>query len=171
MLVFLGLGSNVGNRAEVLGNAVNAIANLEKCTVCEISSIYETEPWGNKDQKQFLNLVIEAETQLEPQELLTACKEIERKLGRTGGPFWGPRTLDIDLLLYGDSVVDEATLRVPHPQLQRRRFVLVPLAEIAPSTLIPGSGKTVREALETCSDCGNVSLYEKQDDVCWRIHS
>jgi len=161
MLAFLGLGSNIGDREEYLRKAKTAIANLETCTVSGISSIYETEPLGNKNQGQFLNQALLVETELEPQELLMECKGIEKTLGRKEGPRWGPRTIDIDLLLYDEMLVDEEALRVPHPRLHRRRFVLIPMAEIAPSVRIPGSGKTVMEALKTCPDGGYVTLYEK----------
>lgn len=156
---FLGLGSNVGKRERYLGDAVEAIANLEDTELLCLSSIYETEPWGRKDQQPFLNQVVAVETGLGPEELLSACQEIERSLGQRRAERWGPRTMDIDLLLYGEKVVEEETLRVPHPRLLERRFVLVPLEEIAPSLSVPGSGKTVGEVLATCADRGRVEVY------------
>ena len=163
MEVYLGLGSNMGNRTANLDKAVKAIAGLDDCMVCSLSSIYETEPWGDKNQSAFLNQVMRVETQLEPKAFLSACQRIESKLGRERGRRWGPRTMDIDLLLYGDRVVNEDTIQVPHPQLQKRRFVLVPLAEIAPLVNIPGSGRTVREALKLCPDSGSITLYRNND--------
>lgn len=136
-----------------------------------MSSIYETEPWGKKDQGIFLNQVVEVETLIPPHELLKMCKKIEKKLGRRNGKAWGPRTMDIDLLIYGDRIVEEAALQVPHPRLQGRRFVLIPLDEIAPNFTIPGSGMTVREALKTCPDTGSVKLFLKKEDVFGRMPS
>jgi 2-amino-4-hydroxy-6-hydroxymethyldihydropteridine diphosphokinase len=162
MVVYLGLGSNIGNRAECLREAIDAIRKLEACTVREVSSIYETEPWGNTDQPDFLNQVIAIETKLRPKELLHECKKIEQALGRLNGKTGESRTIDIDLLLYGDCVVDETDVQLPHPRIQMRRFVLVPLKEIAPGVAIPGSGRTIREALEACPDRGSVKLYKKR---------
>jgi 2-amino-4-hydroxy-6-hydroxymethyldihydropteridine diphosphokinase len=162
MIVYLGLGSNIGNRAEYLRKAVDAIQKLDACTVKQISSIYETEPRGNTDQPDFLNQVIEVETQLGPKELLHECKKMEQALGRKNGKTGEPRTIDIDLLLYSDCVVEETDVQLPHPRIQVRRFVLVPLNEIAPDVTIPGSGRAVREALEACADKGGIKLYKKE---------
>ena len=169
MRAFLGLGSNVGDRADYLRRALTAIGGLEKSRIQNISSIYETEPWGNKDQADFLNQVVEVETQLDPHGLLRMCKKIEKKCERKHGEVWGPRTMDIDLLCYGDQVVKETTLQVPHPRLMERRFALIPLDEIAPNLFIPGLGMTVREALEACSDTGSVKLFLKKEDVFRRM--
>ena len=158
----MGLGSNIGNRAEYLKEAVDAIRKLDACTVKQISSIYETEPWGDMDQPDFLNQVVEVETQLGPRGILNECKKIEQALGRKNGKTGEPRTIDIDLLLYGNRVVEDTDVQVPHPRIQMRRFVLVPLNEIAPDVTIPGSGRTVREALETCTDEGGIKLYKKE---------
>ena len=169
MRVFLGLGSNVGDREDYMMQALTAIGGLEKSRIQDISSIYETEPWGKKDQGIFLNQVVEVETQLNPHELLKMCKKIEKKCERKHGEVWGPRTMDIDLLCYGDQVVKETTLQVPHPRLMERRFALIPLDEIAPNLFIPGLGMTVREALEACSDTGSVKLFLKKEDVFRRM--
>ena len=162
MIVYLGLGSNIGGREEYLRKAVEAIRKLDACTVERISSIYETEPWGNTDQPDFLNQVIEVRTRLGPRELLSECKKTEQALGRKNGKTGEPRIIDIDLLLYGDRVIEETDVQVPHPRIQMRRFVLVPLNEIAPETIIPGSGKTVRKALKTCPDRGSIKLYQQK---------
>lgn len=162
MIVYLGLGSNIGNRAEYLSEAVDAIRKLDACTVKQISSIYETEPWGDMDQPDFLNQVVEVETQLGPRGILSECKKIEKTLGRKNGKTGEPRTIDIDLLLYGDRIVEETGVQVPHPRIRMRRFVLVPLKEIAPDVTIPGSGRTIREVLEACPDKGDVKLYKKR---------
>jgi len=169
MRAFLGLGSNVGDRADYLRQALTDIGGLEKSRIENISSIYETEPWGRKDQADFLNQVAEVETQLNPHELLEMFKKIEKRCGRRNGIAWGPRTMDIDLLLYGDRIVEEAALQVPHPRLMERQFVLIPLDEIAPNLSIPGSGMTVREALEACPDTGGVKLFLKKEDVFRRM--
>lgn len=163
MQAFLMLGSNIGDRAGYLKEAVEAIANLEGSEVRRVSSVYETEPWGKKDQGMFLNQVVEVETELEPRELLTACQKIEKTLGRKREECWGPRTVDIDILLYGENVIDEETMKVPHPLLSERRFVLVPLAEVVPEVSIPGLGETVRNVLKGCPDGGNVKFYKRRE--------
>ena len=162
MQVFLGLGSNVGDREGYLRKAVAAIGKLERSWVRRASSIYETEPWGKRDQDPFLNQVVEVDTKLGPQELLVACQRIEKDLGRDNRERWGPRTIDIDILIYSDVVIDDENLRVPHRLLSERRFVLVPLTELSPTVSVPGLGKTVREVLESCSDRGRVELYESR---------
>ncbi len=169
MRTFLGLGSNVGDRADYLRQALTAIGGLEKSRIQVMSSIYETEPWGKKDQAHFLNQVVEVETQLDPHELLRTCKKIEKKCDRRHGMAWGPRTMDIDLLCYGDQIIQDDTLQIPHPRLMERRFALIPLDEIAPNLSIPGSGMTVREALEACPDTGSVTLFQKKEDVFRRM--
>ena len=169
MRAFLGLGSNVGDRADYLTRALTAIGGLEKSRIENMSSIYETEPWGKKDQADFLNQVVEVETQLDPHELLRICRKIEKKCDRRHGEMWGARTMDIDLLCYGDQIVQEATLQIPHPRLMERRFALIPLDEVAPNFSIPGSGMTVREALEACPDTGSVKLFLTKEDVFRRM--
>jgi 2-amino-4-hydroxy-6-hydroxymethyldihydropteridine diphosphokinase len=138
---FVGLGSNLGDRERLLRDAAELIG------ATRLSTIIETEPWGHEDQPLFLNAVAEVETALEPQPLLTYLLDVERRLGRERvGPRWGARTIDLDLLLYGDRMFAEPGLVVPHPRLLERLFVLVPLAELAPDLEIPGNG-TVRSAL------------------------
>ncbi len=159
--VFLCFGSNVGEREAYLNKAVSSIRNRKDIQIRAVSSIYETEPWGKKNQNFFLNQVVEIETRLDPQRLLIVCQEIEKALEGEKKSRWGPRTIDVDLLLFGDRVVDEDTIQVPHPRLLERKFVLVPLAEVAPSVIIPKYGKTVRDALNVCLDRGSVKLYEK----------
>jgi 2-amino-4-hydroxy-6-hydroxymethyldihydropteridine diphosphokinase len=158
--IFLGFGSNVGNRKHYLYQAVTAVTELDKSILKSTSSIYETEPWGRKDQRSFLNQVAELETILDPHDLLAACKKIERTLGRKQSEHWGARTMDIDLLIYGDRIINEETIKIPHPRLAERQFVLVPLAEIASTVFIPGLNKTVSKVLETCTDGGGIKLYE-----------
>ncbi len=158
---FIGLGSNVGDREGYLKKAVAALARLKGNKILQTSSIYETEPWGRKNQSYFLNMVVEMGTELDPCALLKCCQKIENKLGRHREDAWGPRIVDIDILLYGESVVHDKDLQIPHPRVAERRFVLVPLGEIASDVFIPGVRKTVREVLGACSDEGSVTLYER----------
>jgi 2-amino-4-hydroxy-6-hydroxymethyldihydropteridine diphosphokinase len=142
---YLGLGSNRGDRLAKLREGLERLAPAVQ--VEAVSPVYETEPVGVVDQPSFLNAVCRASTGLEPHPLLDWVKQIERAAGRRPGPRWGPRPLDIDILLYGDAVVDLPDLQIPHPRLVERAFVLCPLADLAPDVLVPGSGQTVRELL------------------------
>jgi 2-amino-4-hydroxy-6-hydroxymethyldihydropteridine diphosphokinase len=147
-LAYVGLGSNMGDREALIRRAAEAIGARR------LSSVRETEPWGYEAQPVFLNAVAELETTLTPGQLLDHLLDVERRLGRDRvGPKWGPRTIDLDLLLYGDEVVDEPGLHVPHPFLLERLFVLEPLAELAPAQRIPGNG-TVSEALAGLQSAG-----------------
>jgi len=145
VVVHLGLGSNVGDRMGLIVRAVDALASVGEIRV--VSSIYETTPFGVTDQPAFLNCCVALETRLAPVELLARTRRIERELGRVAGPRWGPRTADIDILLYGGRRVRTAELVVPHPGVLARAFVLVPLAEIAADQPIPGADVNVGEAL------------------------
>ena len=142
--VYLGLGSNMGDRQGNLERALDLLS--QRLKVARVSSIYDTEPVGNIDQPRFLNLVCQVYTRLAPGALLALVKGIESKLGRTGKS-GSPRTIDIDILFYDDQVVETPELTIPHPRLARRAFVLVPLAEIAPGFSHPVSGKIVSELL------------------------
>ena len=138
---YVGLGSNLGDREALIRRAAELIG------AARLSSLHETEPWGYVDQPLFLNAVAELETALSARQLLDFLLDVERRLGRERvGHRWGPRTIDLDLLLYGDEVVDEPDLQVPHPRLLEREFALRPLAELIPAQKIPGNG-TVSEAL------------------------
>jgi 2-amino-4-hydroxy-6-hydroxymethyldihydropteridine diphosphokinase len=140
--VFVGLGSNLGDREGMLRRAVEAVSELPETEVSRVSTLRETEPVGILDQPRFLNGVVEIETELSPRELLEGLLAIERSLGRvrSGVPPGGPRTIDLDLLLYGDVRIAEPGLEVPHPRLHERRFVLEPLAELDPALEVPGRG-------------------------------
>lgn len=136
---FLGLGSNLGDRRAHLAGAVRELGETGRVRVVRSSSTYETEPVGLVlDQPQFLNACLEVETELEPEELLDACKATERAVGRAaGGPRHGPRVIDVDLLLLGDLVFTSQRLTLPHAEVGSRRFVLVPLLELCPSLALP----------------------------------
>jgi 2-amino-4-hydroxy-6-hydroxymethyldihydropteridine diphosphokinase len=145
VLAYVGLGSNLGDRQEQI---LRAAAFLEELGAVRLSTIRETDPVGLTDQPKFLNAVAELQTDLPPRELLDRLLSIERRFGRdrTAETRWGPRTIDLDLLLYGDETVDEPGLTVPHPRLAERRFVLEPLHELAPELTLP-DGRAVRELL------------------------
>jgi 2-amino-4-hydroxy-6-hydroxymethyldihydropteridine diphosphokinase len=130
--VFLALGGNVGEVAQAMRSALNALAADGTNRIVAVSSLWSTPPWGVVDQPDFLNAVVEIRTELSPMDLLEAGLEIERMLKRQRRERWGPRTLDIDIVLFGDRVVDETGLQIPHPRAGARAFVMVPLAEIAP---------------------------------------
>jgi 2-amino-4-hydroxy-6-hydroxymethyldihydropteridine diphosphokinase len=146
--IYLSLGSNIGDRETNLRKAVERLESLD-VHVLRASRIYETEPVDYVDQAWFLNQVVEAETALFPMQLLTRTARVERELGRTRTVPKGPRTLDIDILFYGDAVVRTARLELPHPRLAQRRFVLAPLAEIAPDVRHPVTRLSVRQMLES----------------------
>lgn len=136
--VYLGLGSNLGDREAMLRAAISALAATPGVRVTAISSLYETPPWGPVPQGPYLNACIELDTTLSAREVLDLSLRIERDHGRERAIRWGPRTLDIDVLLYGDAAIDEEGLIVPHPRMTERAFVLVPLAEIAPGLTVVG---------------------------------
>ena len=148
MRAFIGLGSNLGDREANLRQALDHLARTPDTTVVRASSLYDTEPVGVEDQPHFLNAVAQLETRLAPQQLLWNLMLIERRLGRVRSQRWGPRTLDLDLLLYEDLVIDEEDLQVPHPELTKRSFVLVPLVELEPLLLHPVTGETMLALLQ-----------------------
>jgi dihydropteroate synthase/2-amino-4-hydroxy-6-hydroxymethyldihydropteridine diphosphokinase len=150
--VFLGLGANLGNRYHNLQRAVTALTDF--VTITAVSPVYESAAWGFTDQADFLNLCLVGQTALAPEELLSAVKQLERDLGRQPTHRWGPRLIDIDLLLYDDRVLQTELLTLPHPSLPERAFVLAPLADIAPERVHPVTGQTIQEmlaALDTSS--------------------
>lgn len=155
--VYLGLGSNLGDRQANLDRALEFLS--QRLRMGKISSIYDTEPLGDSDQPRFLNLVCQAFTHLEPAGLLALAKGIERKLGRVSKS-GRPRTIDIDILLYGDQVIDTPALVIPHPKMTERAFVLIPLDEIAPDAVHPTSGKTVKELLKHVTEKQGVLKLE-----------
>jgi 2-amino-4-hydroxy-6-hydroxymethyldihydropteridine diphosphokinase len=129
---YLGLGSNLEDRAANLWEAMRRLGELRRCTVQRISRLYETAPVGPPDQPWFLNAALRIETTLSPHDLLRSGQQIEREMGRAAGERWGPRVIDLDILLFGEKRIASSELIVPHPELWRRRFVLVPLADVVP---------------------------------------
>ena len=143
---YLCLGSNMGDRRENIDKAMEYVS--QRLRVTEKSSVYDTEPVGNPEQPRFLNMVCQIKTMLKAEDLLVLLKAIERKQGRLPGRKNAPRPIDIDILFYGDSIINTKELTIPHPRLMRRAFVLVPLAEIAPALIHPAAKKTVTQLLK-----------------------
>ncbi|UXV34816.1 2-amino-4-hydroxy-6-hydroxymethyldihydropteridine diphosphokinase [Staphylococcus sp. IVB6181] len=143
--VFLGLGSNVGDREAQLKAAIDLLDEQQGIEVIKVSSFYETAPVGYVDQPDFLNLCIKIETELSPHEVLERGLAIEQQLHRVRKERWGPRTLDIDILLYGDEIIETKDLSIPHPRMTERAFVLIPLQEIAPDKVEPRTQKKIKE--------------------------
>jgi 2-amino-4-hydroxy-6-hydroxymethyldihydropteridine diphosphokinase len=155
--VFIALGSNLGDREGYLALGCTALTEVMK--IERVSSIYETPPWGVLDQPHYLNQVIEGRTSQPPLALLTFLKEKEQAIGREEGIRFGPRVLDMDILFYDQEIVEMAELQIPHPRLQERAFVLVPLQEIAPDWVHPVSGLSMTALLEACPDREEIKRY------------
>lgn len=169
---YLALGSNVGDRARMLAGA-RAMLDAPDLRMVAASRVYESAPWGGVDQPHFLNQVVEVETTLPPRELLQRCHEIEERLGRVRTTRWGPRTIDVDILLYDALRVSEADLIIPHPQLARRAFVLIPLAELNADLRVPGgggsAGDTIQGLLDALPNKSGVAEYRGGSDVEDRV--
>lgn len=155
---FISIGTNMGDREEFLNRAVTSLRAAEGIESVERSSIYETAPVGVTDQADFLNIVVRVRTVLTPFELLAGCQRIESELGRVRTIRWGPRTADLDILLYNDDSIDSETLTIPHPRMQDRAFVLIPLTELAPECIDPITGRRFRE--EQAMQDGGVELWK-----------
>ncbi|MCG1981573.1 2-amino-4-hydroxy-6-hydroxymethyldihydropteridine diphosphokinase [Staphylococcus epidermidis] len=146
---YLGLGSNIGNRKLQLNEAIKILHAYQGVQVTQVSHIYETEPVGYTNQPKFLNLCIEIETELNPQSLLKCCLATEQQLHRKREIRWGPRTLDVDILLFDDQIIEQDNLSVPHPRMKERSFVLIPLNDIATNQIEPISNKSIGQLVVT----------------------
>jgi len=154
--VYLGIGSNIGNRKQNCLEAIRLLSENPFISVIKISSLYETEPVGLESQSSFINCVIGIETTLDPGRLLDVCREIEESLGRERVAQWGPRTIDIDILLYNNQVINDRDLKIPHPLMHERGFVLIPLAEIAPDAFHPVKRRKIKDLLKGIKDMHSV---------------
>ena len=162
-LVYIGFGSNIGDRLAHIQDAIRALSKTEGITLQKISSIYKTDPVGYEAQAQFLNGVAAIQTNLPPLSLLYTLKNIETEVGRRHRIRWGPREIDLDILIYGDMCLQTEKLVIPHPEMHRRGFVLGPLAEIAPDLVHPVFQETVQTLLERLED--DKSVLKREDCV------
>ncbi len=158
--VYIGFGSNIGDRLAHIQNAIHALSETEGITIQKISSVYKTDPVGYETQAQFLNGVVAIQTHLPPLSLLHTLKNIETAIGRQHRIRWGPREIDLDILIYGDLCLQTEKLVIPHPEMHLRRFVLAPLAEIAPDVVHPVFQETVQTLLEHLEDDKSVLKRE-----------
>ncbi len=145
MYCYLGLGSNLGDKLGFITKAINSISRLKNVEITRTSSMITTKPYGKTDQPDFLNCVIELDTDLLPEELLQKCLDIETQFGRIRGEKWGPRTIDIDLLLCEDNIINSELLALPHPELHKREFVLTSLNELCPDLVHPVLNKKIKD--------------------------
>jgi 2-amino-4-hydroxy-6-hydroxymethyldihydropteridine diphosphokinase len=159
-VAYVGIGSNVGDRVEFSTRAVRELETASAITVQKVSKLYETAPLGGPPQRSYVNLVVKLESDIDARSLLELCKEIEQRIGREPSPIrWGPRVVDLDLLVFGDEKINEPDLEVPHPRLTERRFALVPLLEIDPDVTDPW-GKRYEDWLEQAE--GEVKLLDSR---------
>ncbi len=154
--VFLGLGSNIGDKHHNLSLAISELTCTTGITLLKTSSLYKSAPWGYKEQDWFLNGVVEISTALSPQELLHAFKDIESRMGREPGPQWGPRLIDIDILLYNQEIIQTPELTIPHPFVTERLFVLIPLLELDPDLRHPQSNVPLKYSLQKLDQQGKI---------------
>ncbi|HMR40055.1 MAG TPA: 2-amino-4-hydroxy-6-hydroxymethyldihydropteridine diphosphokinase [Ignavibacteria bacterium] len=156
---YLGLGSNKGERISFIETALLEIGKINRTIITRCSSVYETEPWGIKDQGDYLNSVAEINTELSAADLLISLKKIESRIGRTETSKWSEREIDIDLLFYGNEIHNNENIHVPHDEIENRKFVLIPMNEIAPDLVHPVLNKSISELLSETSDDLRVRNY------------
>ena len=166
-IAYLSIGSNIGNRLEIFQKALQLLDEYNEISIEELSSIYETDPVGYTDQACFLNAVLKISTSLQSEELLQTCLFIESKLGRKREIRWGPRTLDLDILLYNQENIETESLIVPHPRMQERAFVIIPLMELDPNIKLPNVNAALDDILNQIPDKEGVRLWKQKngDDV------
>ncbi|MGG5254567.1 2-amino-4-hydroxy-6-hydroxymethyldihydropteridine diphosphokinase [Neobacillus sp. SM06] len=170
---FVGLGSNIGDRYQYLVRAIQLLANHPEIFLVNYSSVYETDPVGYEDQDLFLNMVIEIKTSLSAEMLLEACLQIECQLGRKREIKWGPRTIDLDILLYNQENIETEKLIIPHPRMAERAFVMVPLIEIKPDLQFPGKEQFLHLDVDQLLDTEGVRIWKQKsgEDVFALIES
>ncbi len=156
--VYLSTGSNLGDRLASLQLAVEALNNYPGISVLRVSPVYETEPWGYLDQPHFLNQVVEIETEIPPADLLPVMKHLEKDMGRVPNFKNGPRVIDVDIILYGNQIVEQDGITIPHPSIAQRAFVLAPLADLIPHYIHPKLGVTITQLMEEI-DCSGVTRF------------
>ena len=166
-IAYLSIGSNIGNRLEIFQKALQLLDEHNEISVEELSSIYETDPVGYTNQACFLNAVLKISTSLQSEELLQTCLFIESQLGRKREIRWGPRTLDLDILLYNQENIETESLIVPHPRMQERAFVIIPLMELDPNIKLPNVNAALDDILNQIPDKEGVRLWKQKngDDV------
>jgi 2-amino-4-hydroxy-6-hydroxymethyldihydropteridine diphosphokinase len=162
-LTYVGLGSNLGDRLSFIRKAVEEINSLESTEVILSSAVYETEPWGNPGQGKYLNSVIKVNTGLKPEIFLKNLKDLEYKIGREKRNKWTAREIDIDILFYDDEIIETGEMKIPHPQIENRRFVLIPLNEIAPGMIHPGLKKSISALVDETKDDLGVEIFSKME--------
>ena len=160
---FIALGSNMGSRYDHLMKAIQRLESDPKIKLVSFSSIYETDPVGYQDQDQFLNMVVKVQTEWNAFKLLELCLKIELELGRKREIKWGPRTIDLDILLYNQENIESEKLIVPHPRMHERAFVIVPLLEIQPDMFIPGVEKSLQTSLDELPDREGVRIWKRKN--------
>lgn len=165
VMAYLGLGSNIGDRASFLKQALEQLDNVPGVRVIRCSSIYETDPYGPVEQNDFLNLAVQIETIMPPLALLDTVQQIEKAMLRKREIHWGPRTIDLDILLYDQTIIHTERLALPHPEIARRAFVLKPMAEIAPHLVLPGINRSMIELWQTLEEKEGVRLWKTSNGV------
>jgi 2-amino-4-hydroxy-6-hydroxymethyldihydropteridine diphosphokinase len=166
IICFIGVGSNLDDPASRCVEAVRRVSAVHGIKFLRRSSLYRTEPVGFIEQEWFVNAVIEIRTVLSPRELLNALRAVEDCMGRVRGPKWGPRIIDLDILLYGQEIIQDDTLVVPHPELHKRRFVLAPLCELASYVIHPAFGISIRGLMDRVNDESRVRIHDVKGRLC-----